>query len=335
MPGEAMIRKLLLGFALVALALVALPPLWFALMREPSSPELPPAGRRVSLGAELGVHVNVLDGGSGAPVVLSHGLPGSGYDWREVSAALAARGVRAIAYDRVGYGRSDPRPAASPQTPGQNARELRALLAALDLRDATIAGWSYGGVVAMLAALQGDPRIGRIALVGTGGPDSPDAAPPEPPFLMRVLYSDPVLAWRSRVPPVGRVLMRAVSEQAFSGGAQPGWWLPGLRANFARAETLLAYRGEMFGIGARPEDAAAFEPAKLALPVLILHGDDDRLAPVGIARYLAQVIPGAELRLVEGGSHMLPVTHAEFVADALAGFARGEPGAGTRAPERR
>jgi pimeloyl-ACP methyl ester carboxylesterase len=298
-------------------AAIALPPLWFAVFPADPPPELPPAGDRVAL--PNGAAVNVVAEGRGRPVVLVHGLPGSAYDWRALAPELAARDRRAIAYGRVGYGRSDPRPDGR-YTPQANAEELVALLEKLDARDATVVGWSYGGVTAILAAVTDPSRIHRLVLVGSGGPDSPDAAAPEMPLAMRVLYSDPVLRWRTAIPPLGVALMKALSEAAFSGQPQPAWWLDGLRGNFARWDTLVTYRSEMAGVGVEDENADDFPADRVEIPTLILHGDDDRLAPIAIGRYLHSVIPGSELVEIAGGSHMIPITHASELADRIAAF---------------
>src|SRR5262245_33708525 len=140
--------RILLGLAVLLGLVLALPPLVYALGGAPA-PELPAPGRRVEVAPGLGV--NVLDTGSGPALVLVHGHPACGYDWEPTQRELVARGYRAIAYDRVGYGRSDGR------TPGHvtvatNAEELLALLAALELHDVTLVGWSYGGATSILAA---------------------------------------------------------------------------------------------------------------------------------------------------------------------------------------
>jgi pimeloyl-ACP methyl ester carboxylesterase len=298
-------------------AAVVLPPLWYLVFPYESPPDLPPAGTRIEL--DGGIGMNVVEAGSGAPVVLAHGLPGSAYDWRELVPELSARGRRAIAYDRVGYGRSDPR-ANGRYTPSANAEELLGLLAALDLRDVTLVGWSYGGVTAMVAAMTDSSRLGRLVLIGTGGPDNPDAGPPELPGFMRFMNSRPVLRWRAAVPSTGVALMKLSSGLAFSGGKQPDWWLPGLRANMARTETVIAYVSEMGGIGADPASDADFTPETITLSTLLLHGDDDQLAPVAISRYLDTQIPNSKLVEYPGASHMLPVTHASQVAEQIVAF---------------
>ncbi len=312
-------KRLLYFTIIILVAAIALPPLWFAILPAEPPPALPAAGKRIVLPG--GVGVNILDVGEGPTVVLIHGLPGSGYEWRETQPFVAASGLRAIAYDRVGYGRSDPR-TSNEYTPESNAAELIALLEALDLRDVTVVGWSYGGSTAMTAAMAQPERIGRLVLVGTGGPDSDEARPPEISAFMRFFYSDAVLRWRASIPPLTVGLMKALSDQAFSEGPQPDWWLEGLRANFSRPETVIAFREEMFGL--TPDSVGDFDLSRIQIPTLLLHGDDDRLAPISISRYLATKIDGARLIEFPGASHMLPVTHAEAIANEIVAFARPE-----------
>ncbi len=300
-------RRLGLALLLVVLAAVALPPLWFRLFREPA-PELPPAGRRVVLAS--GVAVNVVEQGAGPAVVLVHGLPGSAYDWRLTSPALAQRGRRAIAYDRVGYGWSDARPDDA-FTLESNAAELLALLDALELDGVTLVGHSYGGGTAILAAQRDPSRMARVVLIGSAGPGLEKMQPP--PALARIVFSAPVLAWLHAVPPLARGTQAAVSRQAFSDGPEPAWWRPSLAANFARPHTATSWRSEGAGMASAPLP----DPTGLALPVLVIHGDADRLVPVEVGRELARRAPNGRLVLVPGGSHMLQVTHAELLADEI------------------
>lgn len=300
-------RRFGLGLLFVLVAALAIPPLWFRLFRE-LPPELPPPGRRVALAS--GVGVNVLEEGAGPAVVLVHGLPGSAYDWRPTSAALAARGRHAIAYDRVGYGWSDARPDGA-FTVASNAGELLALLEALGLEGVTVVGWSYGGSTAIAAAGRDPSRIGRLVLVGSGGPGMEKSQPPR--AVVRVVFSAPVLGWVHAVPPLARGMQAQVSRRAFSEGPEPDWWRPNLAANFARPHTSTSWRRE----GAAMMDPPVPEPSSLALPVLVLHGDDDRLVPVEVGRELARLARNARLVVVPGGSHMLPITHPDLLADEI------------------
>ena len=306
-------KKFLSVVILLLVALVVVPPLWFSLFPSASPPELPPAGRRVEL--PTGVGINMVEAGSGPPVMLVHGLPGSAYDWRLLVPLLADRGYHVMAIDRSGYGHSDPDPAGE-YSVSRNARDVASLVETLGLSDVTLVGWSYGGATATTVGASQPPWLSRMVLVGTAGPDGPDAAPPEPNAVMKFMYSDAVMRWRSAVPPLGRGLIEAISVQAFSEQPMPDWWVPGVLANFRRWETLSTYKGEIFGVRADE----GFDYADIEAPTLLLHGDDDRLAPVEISRYLVTQIPDATLIETAGASHMLPVTHAEETAERIDAF---------------
>jgi pimeloyl-ACP methyl ester carboxylesterase len=204
------------------------------------------------------------------------------------------------------------------------------LLRELDLHDATIVGWSYGGATAMLAAHQeaesaGDARIGRLVLVGSAGPGIEKGGPPRG-IAGRVAGA--VLSWVHAVPPAGRAVQRLMSEQAYSGQPQPDWWQRSLAANMVQAHTFRAFQRE----GERMVEQPPPDSAGIALPILVIHGDLDRLVPIEIGRRLARNNPGAELLEIAGGSHMLPLTHAALLADRIASFSAPPPPAEPAAP---
>jgi pimeloyl-ACP methyl ester carboxylesterase len=267
--------------------------------------------------------VNAVERGAGPAVVLVHGLPGTAYDWEPLTAALASRGRRVLAYDRVGFGYSDPRPGDDFTMEG-NGRELVGLLESEGLRDATVVGWSYGGGTAMHAALQDPSRIGRLVLVGSAGPL--DTPPPGGP-LDAVVFSRPVLGWLRAVPPAGAAVRRAFSIEAFSGQPMPDWWLPQLGASLAAPhalDTLAEENGRFRWDGP--------DPAPIDRPVLIVHGDDDRLVPLAVGEALHARARRSELFVVPGGSHMLPSTHAALVADRIVAFSTGVAADGRARP---
>ena len=78
-------RRFFFALVLLVAAGILLPPLYYAIFPV-ETPELPPAGRRIPV-AE-GVAVNTIERGAGRPVVLIHGLPGTGYDWAPLTEAL-------------------------------------------------------------------------------------------------------------------------------------------------------------------------------------------------------------------------------------------------------
>jgi pimeloyl-ACP methyl ester carboxylesterase len=331
-------RRILFLLVLLLAVAIALPPLWFRAFPA-SVPQLPAAETFVALASGPRMHAIVR--GEGPPVVLVHGLPGQASEWRPTIELLAAHGRRVLAVDRLGYGHSDARDG-DDFTLAANARELRELLDALDLEDVTVVGWSYGGGVALTAARQQQeageatrPRIARLVLVGSIGPR---AERREPPAFVALLVP-PLLRWVRAVPPAALAVQRAASEAAFSDSAMPDWWLPGLAANLAQEKTRRALLEEGMQMRGQPVP----DSAELELPILVIHGDDDRLASVEMGRALARNNPRAELVEVPGGSHMLPITHATLLADRVAAFSAppsperpaAPPGADAGAPEDR
>jgi pimeloyl-ACP methyl ester carboxylesterase len=313
------LKRILVVLAALVLAALALPPLWYAVFR-PAPPELPPAGRRVEVAP--GLAVNVLEAGTGPPVLLVHGHPGSAYDWQPTFDALALLGHRVVAYDRVGYGRSDGR------APGRvrvetNAGELLGLLDALDLRDVTVVGWSYGGATSIVASRRDPSRIGRLVLVGSVGPGIEGRG--GPPELVVDFLVGPVLSWVERVPPVARRIRLAMTGVAFHPAPVPDWYLTLLAANFARPHTLEAFRSEGHDLGGD----ADLDPSAIALPILVIHGADDRLVPLAVGEAIHARAKGSELRTIPDAGHMLPVTHAPLLASAIDTFA-ARPGADPR-----
>ena len=93
--------------------------------------------------AEDGTRLFYTDSGEGTPLVLIHGWPLSSTMWEYQTNVLTERGIRCVAYDRRGFGRSD-------QPYGGYdydtlASDLKQLLEHLDLQNVTLAGFSMGG----------------------------------------------------------------------------------------------------------------------------------------------------------------------------------------------
>ncbi len=109
------------------------------------------------------------DWGTGAPVVLIHGWPLTSASWESQARVLADNGYRVIAYDRRGFGRSDW--AGTGYEYNTLASDLNDLMEALDLRGATLAGFSMGGgEVARYLARYGSARVSKAVLIAAVTP---------------------------------------------------------------------------------------------------------------------------------------------------------------------
>ena len=62
---------------------------------------------------------------------------------------------------------------------------------------------------------------------------------------------------------------------------------------------------------------------EIDVPTIVLHGTHDSLFETSVARNLARELPRAELRIVEGAGHALPLTHGSAVVDAVNDLGRG------------
>jgi pimeloyl-ACP methyl ester carboxylesterase len=67
------------------------------------------------------------------------------------------------------------------------------------------------------------------------------------------------------------------------------------------------------------------DPQPIQRPILVAHGSEDLLVPLVVGEWLHERSAASELWVVEGGSHMLPVTHPDSLADRIAAFIQGRP----------
>ncbi|MCX4563194.1 alpha/beta fold hydrolase [Streptomyces umbrinus] len=264
--------------------------------------------------ASDGAQIHYKDWGQGRPVVLSHGWPLNADSWEAQQLFLASNGFRAIAHDRRGHGRST-------QTWLGNemntyADDLATLVDTLDLRDATLVGFSTGGgEVARYVGRHGTARLAQLVLVSAVPPfmlktdDNPGGVPGEVFDAIRAGS----IADRSQ-------LYRDLADGPFFGGNRPGaspsqgtrdaFWLQGLQSGHRNAyECIAAFSATDFRA-----DLDAFD-----VPTLVIHGDDDQVVPFEVGgKASAARIKNASLKVYPGAPHGITDTHKEQLnADLL------------------
>lgn len=245
-----------------------------------------------------GIEIYYKDWGTGRPVVFIHGWPLSADAWEDQMKCVADNGFRGIAHDRRGHGRST-----QPWT-GYDfdtfADDLNDLLVALDLREVTLVAHSMGGgELARYIGRYGTGRIRSAVLLSAIPPlmvktdANPEGVPPE---ALEQIKSG-ILAERSQ-------FWKDTSE-GFFGANRPGnkvtqgnrdafWYMAMQECIEAGVQCV-----DAFGYTDFTDDLKKFD-----IPTLIVHGDDDQVAPIdATGRKSAQIIADATLKVYEGASH--------------------------------
>lgn len=115
----------------------------------------------------------------GAPVLLLHGEPSWSYLYRTMIPALAAAGLRTIAPDLVGFGRSDKPAEIGDHSYARHVEWVRALaFDVLDLRGVTLVGQDWGGLLGLRLVAEHPKRFARVVAANTGLPTGDHDMPP-------------------------------------------------------------------------------------------------------------------------------------------------------------
>ncbi len=115
----------------------------------------------------------------GPVVLLLHGEPSWSFLYRRVIDVLAAAGLRAVAPDLVGFGRSDKPAAAHDHSFARHVEWVRALaFDVLDLRDVSLVGQDWGGLIGLRLVAEHEDRFARVVAANTGLPTGDFDMPP-------------------------------------------------------------------------------------------------------------------------------------------------------------
>jgi pimeloyl-ACP methyl ester carboxylesterase len=247
-----------------------------------------------------GISIYYERSGSGAPLLFCNGS-GSTLEGSELLIAPFTEQFDVVAHDQRGLGRTEIPP--GPYTMAQYAADAMALVDAVGWDRCRVAGISFGGMVAQEIAVTWPERVERLALLctspgGAGGASYPlhDLAglpPAEQPARAVVLLDTRFTPeWLADHPGdqglVDVITARAVGEKSSEQA-----------------------RGELGQIEARSHHDVYDRLPKITCPTIVASGRFDGIAPPSRGEAIAAQIPGAELRLYDGG-------HAFFVQDPKA-----------------
>lgn len=261
------------------------------------------------------VELHYEDHGSGKPVVLIHGWPLSGRAWEAQVPVLVAAGYRVITYDRRGFGSSS-----QPWTGYDYATltaDLHGLMTHLDLKDATLVGFSMGGgEVARYVATYGTERVAKAVFAGA-----------VPPYLYKCddnpeggLDDATIAQFEAGVNADRMAFLETFTNNFFSAGGK----LQVSEAQRVYARDIAAFASpkatldciRAFALTDFRDDLTRFD-----LPTLILHGDSDAIVPFEVSgARIHQAIAGSELALIKGAPHGFNLSHAKQFNETLLEF---------------
>jgi haloalkane dehalogenase len=266
------------------------------------------------------LRMHYLDEGlaDGPVVLLMHGEPSWCYLYRTVVPVLVSRGLRCVAPDLVGFGRSDKPAAAGDYSYARHVDWVRSLvLDALGLDGITLFGQDWGGLVGLRLATENPDRFARIAIGNTGLPTGHDRATKAflnwqefsqttPDFDAGAIVSMGVVS--PLLPEVVAAYNAPFPDDTYKAGARIFPALvptspedPASGANVAAREVLRSWDK----------------------PFLTLFSDSDPITG-GAEAWFQRNVPGAQQQphtTVEGGGHFMQEDQGPHLGALLAAFA--------------
>jgi haloalkane dehalogenase len=260
-----------------------------------------------------GIRLHYLDEGEGDPVVCFHGEPTWSYLYRKMIPPLVAAGHRVIAPDYAGFGRSDKPTDRSWYTYDRHVELVTALLAKLDVRDATAVVQDWGGPIGLRWATDNPDRAERVVVMNTG--------------LFAGQVNEAFMAWRNfaeRNPdlPIGFVIQSAtateVPQQVIDAYEAP--W-PSAESKAGPAQFPLLVPTSEADAGVTEMNMARERLSRWEKPALVCFSDSDPIFTPKAGQRFVDLIPGArELVVIEGAAHFLQEDRGEQIAAEINRF---------------
>jgi pimeloyl-ACP methyl ester carboxylesterase len=281
----------------------------------------PAAGKFVKAG-DVEIYLQEAGGGAGAPVVFIHGTGAWSETWRDSMTALAAGGFRSIAIDLPPFGFSE-KPAGGSYSLDAQAKRIVGVLDGLGIEKAILIGHSFGGGPTVEAALMNPGRIASLVLVDAAL--GLDAGPGESSMLQDVLLGvtplrDAVAATTITNPMFTRRFLKMFlfRKDAATDARTAIYQRPFVVEGSTRAVSAWLPAFLSSKQAARSLDPKAY--AALTMPVSLIWGAQDTVTPLSQAEHLKQLMPHAELSVLNDIGHIPQVEDPARFNEALLNF---------------
>ena len=269
----------------------------------------------------------------GLPVFLFHGLPGSRLSWGLLPGNPFCHGLRLIAPDRPGYGKSDPKPR---RTLLDWAEDVRALADILGIEKFAVVGVSGGGPGALACAWK---LPERVVLAGVVASPAPTNAPGVLKGMSKTNRFFMNLAWYCPwLSSLNVRLLAAVIRR------NPAGYIDTMKYKMHEVDKALLKRpeirnmliedfsealsgsacGMVSDMSANHGHPWGFPLDEIAVKVHFWFCEQDHSVPSAMGKYLANTVPNSAVRFIPNAGHLWILTHLDEVLDVIRPAVAGE-----------
>ncbi len=248
------------------------------------------------------------ESGTRGTIAFLNGVMASTGSWAFYVSPLVKAGYRVLLHDFRGQLASD-KPS-GPYSFVQHVEDLQFLLDHLDIPAAHLVGTSYGGEIAMRAAVEIPKRVRSITVI--------DSVSELDPLLESFIHSWIALAQSGDAELFYWGIVPSIYSRGFLGAYRNG--LSERAARLARLPSEF-FHGQIELYKAFLRDAEITEElSAVRCPALVLCGEEDILKPPHFSRIIAEAIPHSQFGLIPGCGHVAIFEAAEFVLNSITGF---------------
>lgn len=247
------------------------------------------------------------EAGEGFPVILVHGIPTSPALWRDVVPQL--RGVRALAWEMVGYGESIPQGRGRDISVARQAAYLVAWMRELGIERAVLAGHDLGGGVVQIAAVQNPDLVSGLFLTNAIGYDS------WPIPAVKAMRAAGAIV--ERFPkPIFRPIFSSFLQLGHDDGEIASESIEQHWRKYAAHDGSAAFIRQVRSLDVQDTLVIQDRLTALNVPARVVWGEADQFQKVRYGERFARDL-GTALQRIPGGKHFMPEDHPEVIASAL------------------
>jgi pimeloyl-ACP methyl ester carboxylesterase len=265
----------------------------------------PGNGKFVRAG-DVEIHLQEAGDGSGEPVIFIHGTGAWSETWRDTMTAVAGAGFKSIAIDLPPFGFSE-RPSNASYSRADQARRIIGVLDALHIQQAILVGHSFGGGPTVEAALMRTERIKSLVLVDAAL--ALDGRSTDTPLIQKMVLGLTPLRNAVSAATITNPLFTKTFLKTFlfKKEAATDERVAIYQRPFVVTGTSVAVSSWLPEFLSSKQAAQSLDPnaySRLTMPVSLIWGAQDTVTPLNQAERLKQIVPHAELSVLDGVGHI-------------------------------